>query len=90
MKQHKVALLAGDGIGPEIMKEAIKVIETIEKRLKKEFKEEEVIDFMKGKYFFVLEAVKDININDFSDDKIEAVENFLININKKLSELVSI
>ncbi|MBT4288891.1 MAG: 3-isopropylmalate dehydrogenase [Deltaproteobacteria bacterium] len=38
MKQHKVALLAGDGIGPEIMKEAIKVIETIEKHRDVQFK----------------------------------------------------
>ena len=30
MKHYKIALLAGDGIGPEIMKEAIKVIKAIE------------------------------------------------------------
>ena len=30
MKKYKVAILSGDGIGPEIMKEAIKVLKTIE------------------------------------------------------------
>ncbi|MBU2513361.1 3-isopropylmalate dehydrogenase [bacterium] len=32
MKQYKIAVLAGDGIGPEIMKQAIKVLEVVEKR----------------------------------------------------------
>lgn len=32
MKQYKIALLAGDGIGPEIMNEAIKVLKAVEKR----------------------------------------------------------
>ncbi|MFK5950454.1 MAG: 3-isopropylmalate dehydrogenase [Methylococcales bacterium] len=30
MKKYKIAILSGDGIGPEIMKEAIKVLKTIE------------------------------------------------------------
>jgi len=32
MKNYKIAILAGDGIGPEIMKEAIKVLELIQER----------------------------------------------------------
>jgi len=32
MKTYKLALLAGDGIGPEIMKEAIKVLKAVEQR----------------------------------------------------------
>ncbi len=32
MQNYKIAILAGDGIGPEIMKEAIKVLELIEQR----------------------------------------------------------
>ena len=32
MTTHKVALLAGDGIGPEIMDEAIKVLRLVEER----------------------------------------------------------
>ncbi|MFT7458040.1 MAG: 3-isopropylmalate dehydrogenase [Planctomycetota bacterium] len=32
MKNYKIAILAGDGIGPEIMKEAIKVLKIIERR----------------------------------------------------------
>ncbi len=32
MKNYKIALLAGDGIGPEIMQEAVKVLELVEER----------------------------------------------------------
>ena len=32
MKNYKIAILAGDGIGPEITKEAIKVLKVIEER----------------------------------------------------------
>ena len=32
MKTYKIALLAGDGIGPEIMKEAVKILELVETR----------------------------------------------------------
>ena len=32
MTTHKIALLAGDGIGPEIMAEAVKVLRLIEER----------------------------------------------------------
>jgi len=32
MKNYKIALLAGDGIGPEVMKEAVKVLELIQER----------------------------------------------------------
>lgn len=32
MKEYKIALLSGDGIGPEIMNEAIKVLKAVEKR----------------------------------------------------------
>ncbi len=32
MKQYKIAVLAGDGIGPEIMKQALKVLEVVENR----------------------------------------------------------
>ncbi|RJG42403.1 3-isopropylmalate dehydrogenase [Motilimonas pumila] len=32
MKNYKVALLAGDGIGPEVMKEAVKVLKLVEER----------------------------------------------------------
>lgn len=32
MKNYKIALLAGDGIGPEIMQEAVKVLKVIEER----------------------------------------------------------
>ena len=34
--KHKIAALAGDGIGPEVMQEAIKVLRSIEKRYKLE------------------------------------------------------
>ena len=32
MKHYKIAVLAGDGIGPEITQEAIKVLKVIEER----------------------------------------------------------
>ena len=32
MKNYKIAVLAGDGIGPEITREAIKVLKLIEER----------------------------------------------------------
>ncbi len=32
MKNYKIALLAGDGIGPEIMKEAVKILKLVEQR----------------------------------------------------------
>ena len=32
MKNYKIALLAGDGIGPEIMREAVKIFRLIEER----------------------------------------------------------
>ena len=32
MKNYKIALLAGDGIGPEIMNEAVKVLQLVEQR----------------------------------------------------------
>ncbi|OGH01741.1 MAG: 3-isopropylmalate dehydrogenase [Candidatus Lambdaproteobacteria bacterium RIFOXYD1_FULL_56_27] len=32
MKQYKIALLPGDGIGPEIMKEAVKVLKLVQER----------------------------------------------------------
>ena len=32
MKNYNIALLAGDGIGPEIMTEAVKVLRVIEAR----------------------------------------------------------
>ncbi len=32
MKSYKIALLAGDGIGPEIMKEAVKILKLVEER----------------------------------------------------------
>lgn len=37
MKKHKIALLAGDGIGPEIMAEAVKVLAVVEARNEVEF-----------------------------------------------------
>ena len=38
MKQYKIAVLAGDGIGPEIMKQALKVLKVVEERNDVEFK----------------------------------------------------
>ena len=32
MKNYKIALLAGDGIGPEIMAEAVKILKLVEER----------------------------------------------------------
>ena len=32
MKNYKIAALAGDGIGPEVMREAIKVLRAVEKK----------------------------------------------------------
>ncbi len=32
MKNYKIALLAGDGIGPEIMREAVKIFKLVEER----------------------------------------------------------
>ena len=32
MKRYKIAVLAGDGIGPEIMRQALKVLDVVEKR----------------------------------------------------------
>jgi 3-isopropylmalate dehydrogenase len=32
MKNYKIALLAGDGIGPEIMAEAVKIFRLVEER----------------------------------------------------------
>ncbi len=41
MKQYKIALLPGDGIGPEIMDEAVKILDAVSKKfqLKFDFKE---------------------------------------------------
>lgn len=33
-KTHKIAILAGDGIGPEVMAEALNVLDAVEKNLK--------------------------------------------------------
>ena len=38
---HHIAVLAGDGIGPEVMKEALKVLETVKTRFGIEFTSEE-------------------------------------------------
>ena len=50
MKNYKIALLAGDGIGPEIMQEAVKIFKLVEKRNDISF---ELIDadFGAGAYF---------------------------------------
>ena len=32
MKEHNIAVLAGDGIGPEVMAEALKVLKVIEQK----------------------------------------------------------
>lgn len=32
MKNYKIAIMAGDGIGPEIMQEAVKVLKLVEER----------------------------------------------------------
>ena len=32
MKNYKIAVMAGDGIGPEIMAEAVKVLKLVEER----------------------------------------------------------
>ncbi len=37
MKKYKIAVLAGDGIGPEIMKQALKVLDVVEQRNEVEF-----------------------------------------------------
>ena len=37
MTTHKIALLAGDGIGPEIMAEAVKILKLVEQRHKVSF-----------------------------------------------------
>ena len=37
MKKYKIAILAGDGIGPEIMQEGVKVLKVIEERNDVEF-----------------------------------------------------
>ena len=37
MKKYQVAVLAGDGIGPEIMTEALKVLRAVEKKFGMEF-----------------------------------------------------
>lgn len=37
MKKYKIAILAGDGIGPEIMREGVKVLRVIEQRNEVEF-----------------------------------------------------
>ena len=31
-KNYKIAVLAGDGIGPEVMNEALKVLEAVQKK----------------------------------------------------------
>jgi 3-isopropylmalate dehydrogenase len=50
MKNYKIALLAGDGIGPEIMAEAVKIFKLVEERNDVSF---ELIsaDFGAGAYF---------------------------------------
>ena len=50
MKSYKIALLEGDGIGPEIMKEAVKIIKAIEQRNDISF-ELITADFGAGAYF---------------------------------------
>jgi len=37
MQSYKIALLAGDGIGPEIMREAVKVLDLVQERNDVEF-----------------------------------------------------
>src|SRR3954451_23153060 len=41
MKNYQIAVLAGDGIGPEVMREAIKVLRAVEKRFSTKFNLEE-------------------------------------------------
>ena len=66
MKKYKVAILSGDGIGPEIMKEAIKVLKAIEMISGVTFELEEA-DFGANAYFKLghsfPEKTKDICIN---------------------------
>ncbi|MDB6032662.1 MAG: 3-isopropylmalate dehydrogenase [Verrucomicrobiales bacterium] len=41
MKNYQIAVLAGDGIGPEVMREAIKVLRAVEKKFSMKFNLEE-------------------------------------------------
>ena len=50
MRHYKIALLEGDGIGPEIMKEAVKVLKLVEKRNDVKF-ELTTADFGASAYF---------------------------------------
>ena len=50
MKNHNIAILEGDGIGPEIMKEAIKVLKAVESLSKVSFSLTEA-DFGANAYF---------------------------------------
>ena len=50
MNKYKIAILAGDGIGPEIMKEAVKVLKVVEERNDVRF-ELMPADFGAGAYF---------------------------------------
>ncbi|MGY8815222.1 MAG: isocitrate/isopropylmalate family dehydrogenase, partial [Gammaproteobacteria bacterium] len=52
MKNYKIAVLPGDGIGPEIMREAIKVLKVIDQRNDVTFELEEA-PFGASAYFEV-------------------------------------
>ena len=50
MKQYKIAILPGDGIGPEIMREAVKIFRLVEERYAIKFDLVEA-DFGAAAYF---------------------------------------
>jgi len=33
MREHRIAVIPGDGIGPEVIREGVKVLETVSKKL---------------------------------------------------------
>lgn len=43
MKTHKIAVLSGDGIGPEVVSETIKVLKVVEQIFKYNFEFEEAL-----------------------------------------------
>ena len=61
---YKIALLAGDGVGPEIITEGVKILNAISEKYKNEINFEQMIRIVEG----LQSAVEKIPINEAFDE----------------------
>lgn len=67
---------------PNIHKDGF--VKYLENRLQVNYPSDQVKEFLKGKYYFVLYALENMSSGDFDEDQRQAVANFLKNLNDKL------